>query len=60
MHSFADDPQAFTKEYAESLDARDPLRNLRDEFIIPTRNDLTRKTLTVPEGGMLKLSLNPL
>lgn len=39
---------AFTKQYAESLDAQDPLRHLRREFIIPTIADLKRKTLAKP------------
>ena len=38
----------FTKLYAESLDARDPLRHFRKEFIIPTKADLKRKTLIKP------------
>lgn len=37
------------KEYADSLDARDPLRHFRNEFIIPSKEDLKRKTLAVDE-----------
>ncbi|KAL2355376.1 pyridoxal phosphate-dependent transferase [Cryomyces antarcticus] len=33
------------EEHARSLDAKDPLQHLRDEFVIPTRADLKRKTL---------------
>jgi kynureninase len=40
--------EEFTKEHAESLDARDPLRHFRKEFIIPTIADLKRKTLAKP------------
>ena len=41
-----DNQDAHTKEYAERLDSQDPLRQLRNEFIIPTKADLKRKTLT--------------
>jgi kynureninase len=40
------DKREFTKQHAESLDAQDPLRHFRKEFIIPTKADLKRKTLT--------------
>ncbi len=43
--SYNDQPGAHTKEYAQSLDARDPLKDLRGEFIIPSKADLKRKTL---------------
>jgi len=42
------DKQEFTKQHAESLDAQDPLRRFRQEFIIPTKADLKRKTLAKP------------
>ncbi|KAJ5542317.1 hypothetical protein N7535_004737 [Penicillium sp. DV-2018c] len=42
---FKDDIRAHKREYAEALDANDPLRSFRDEFIIPSKNDLMRKTL---------------
>ncbi|KAL4807128.1 pyridoxal phosphate-dependent transferase [Aspergillus unguis] len=42
---YNDDIRAFTREYAASLDAQDPLRHFRDEFIIPSGKDLKRKTL---------------
>lgn len=48
---YADDIRAFSKEYAESLDAQDPLHRFRDEFIIPSKKDLKRKTL-FPNNGM--------
>ncbi|KAA8650551.1 hypothetical protein EYZ11_002097 [Aspergillus tanneri] len=44
---YQDDIRAFTKEYAEALDARDPLRQFRDEFIIPSKPDLKRLSLAV-------------
>lgn len=47
---YADDIRAYKKEYAEALDAQDPLRSFRDEFIIPSKNDLKRKTLAA-EGA---------
>ena len=34
-----------TSEYAERLDEQDPLKNFRNEFVIPTKADLKRKTL---------------
>lgn len=43
---YQEESDAHTKEYAERLDAQDPLRQLRKEFIIPTKSDLKRKTLT--------------
>ena len=42
------DPRNYSKEYAEALDARDPLRHLRDEFLIPSNADLQRSTLSSP------------
>ncbi|KAL4797139.1 kynureninase 1 [Aspergillus venezuelensis] len=42
---YKDDIRAFTKEYAASLDAQDPLHHFREEFIIPSTKDLKRKTL---------------
>ena len=42
------DTREFTKQHAESLDAQDPLRHFRKEFIIPTKADLKRKTLAKP------------
>ncbi|GME58307.1 Kynureninase protein [Neofusicoccum parvum] len=47
-----DDPKSFTKEYAEALDAQDPLRKLREEFIIPTRAGLKRKRLGTGAGAV--------
>ncbi|KAL8861503.1 MAG: hypothetical protein Q9178_002027 [Gyalolechia marmorata] len=38
--------QTYTKEEALELDGSDRLRHLRSEFIIPTKNDLERKTLS--------------
>ncbi|PYI30163.1 kynureninase [Aspergillus indologenus CBS 114.80] len=40
----------FTREYAQSLDAQDPLRHFRQEFLIPSKSDLKRKTLALPDG----------
>ncbi|KAL2815325.1 kynureninase 1 [Aspergillus granulosus] len=42
---YQDDSRASTREYAASLDAEDPLRHFRKEFIIPSTKDLKRKTL---------------
>lgn len=48
---YKDDIRAYKKEYAEALDAQDPLRSFRDEFIIPSKNDLKRKTLAVDDSA---------
>lgn len=44
---YRDDPKAYQKEYAQSLDSVDPLRHFREEFIIPSKKDLKRKVLAV-------------
>ena len=36
---------AFDRAFAERLDQEDPLKHLRDQFIIPSKADLKRKTL---------------
>lgn len=48
--SYRDDINAFDIEYAQNLDAQDPLRNFRDEFIIPSKKDLKRKNLAFEQG----------
>lgn len=48
---FKDDIRAFTREYAASLDAQDPLHGFRDEFIIPSTKDLKRKSLETSQGN---------
>ncbi|KAL2872482.1 kynureninase [Aspergillus lucknowensis] len=48
---YKDDIRAFTREYAVSLDAQDPLRHLREEFIIPSAKDLKRKYLDPYQGS---------
>ncbi|KAJ9255808.1 hypothetical protein DTO207G8_2825 [Paecilomyces variotii] len=50
---YKDDVRAYSKEYAQSLDKQDPLRDFRDEFIIPSKKDLKRKTLAVTEEESL-------
>lgn len=47
---YKDDGNSYSKEFALSLDAQDPLRQFRSEFIIPSKKDLKRKTLAVNEG----------
>jgi kynureninase len=49
--SYTDDIRAYKKEYAEALDGQDPLRGFRDEFIIPSKKDLKRKTLAVDDSA---------
>lgn len=39
---------ADTKEYAASLDAADPLRGFRGEFIIPSKASIACKQLAKP------------
>lgn len=46
-----------SKEEAQHRDAQDPLRFLREEFIIPSKQDLQRKTLAV-NGGRHTTYLN--
>ncbi|KAJ5172606.1 hypothetical protein N7492_005199 [Penicillium capsulatum] len=46
---YQDDVRAHTKQYAQALDEQDPLRQFRDEFIIPSKNDLKRKTLSAEQ-----------
>jgi kynureninase len=41
-----DTSHVYRREYAVSLDAQDPLRNLRDEFLIPSKAQLKAKTLS--------------
>ncbi len=43
---------AKTADFARSLDAQDPLRHLRSQFIFPTKASLTKKALdgNLPEG----------
>lgn len=55
---YKDDVRAYTKEYAQALDAQNPLRHLRDQFIIPSKKDLTRKTLAVSDERMSKRPSN--
>ncbi|KAL1956451.1 hypothetical protein VTO42DRAFT_7249 [Malbranchea cinnamomea] len=44
------DPTILTREHAQSLDEKDTLHEFRDQFIIPTKKDLTRETIVPPEG----------
>jgi len=45
-------------EYARRLDKQDPLRHLREQFIIPSKADLKRTTLDRP--GKLDVVLSVL
>lgn len=40
--------EAASKKYAESLDAQDPLRGMRDQFIIPSKANLASKKVAKP------------
>ncbi|EEH44060.1 kynureninase [Paracoccidioides brasiliensis Pb18] len=44
-----DDVNALTREFAALLDAQDPLAHFRENFIIPTKRDLTRTTIVARE-----------
>ncbi|KAI9846766.1 MAG: Kynureninase (L-kynurenine hydrolase) [Sclerophora amabilis] len=48
--AFSSDVHTSNKAYAQSLDAEDPLRHLRQEFIIPSKADL--KTKSLPKLGV--------
>ena len=37
--------QNYSRDHALRLDEQDPLKHLRKEFIIPSKDDLTSKTL---------------
>jgi len=39
----------FSEQYATSLDAQDPLRHLRKQFLIPSKADL--RATSLPEAG---------
>ncbi|KAH9894504.1 pyridoxal phosphate-dependent transferase [Xylariomycetidae sp. FL2044] len=45
--------EAKTVEWAETLDSQDPLKHLRDEFILPTKGSLKKRALTgsIPGDG---------
>lgn len=51
---YQNDIRAYTREYAEALDAQDPLRQFRDEFIIPSKQDLKRKTLVEDQSTYIQ------
>lgn len=40
--------EAVTKEYAQSLDAKDHLRNFREKFIIPSKANIKSKKVAKP------------
>ncbi|KAK8085521.1 Kynureninase 2 [Apiospora hydei] len=47
-------------EYAETLSSQDPLRHLKDEFILPTKGSLRKKGLTgsLPDGALGEAHVN--
>lgn len=47
---------ANTVDFARSLDAQDPIRHLRDEFIFPTKTSLKKKALDGTIPGKLLLT----
>ncbi|KAI9853853.1 MAG: Kynureninase (L-kynurenine hydrolase) [Vezdaea acicularis] len=47
---YTEDHRAWSLEYAEKLDAQDPLRKFRDEFTFPTKASL--KSEVLPEEGI--------
>jgi kynureninase len=54
---YQDDIRAYTREYAEALDAQDLLRQFRDEFIIPSKQDLKRKILAEDKSTYIQTNL---
>ncbi|CAL3961885.1 unnamed protein product [Diplocarpon coronariae] len=42
--------EANTLQYAQSLDAKDPLRSFREQFIIPSKSNLQTKKVVKPES----------
>lgn len=46
-----EDVNAEKREFAESLDKKDSLAHFREQFIIPTTQDLTRKTIIPSANG---------
>lgn len=40
--------QSYDRDHALMLDQNDPLKHLRKEFIIPSKDDLNSKTLSSP------------
>ncbi|PGH29230.1 kynureninase [[Emmonsia] crescens] len=53
-----DDVNVDKKEFAESLDAQDTLAHFREQFIVPTKQDLIRKTI-VPSAEEDKTAYSP-
>lgn len=46
--------EAASKDYAAALDAADPLKDCRDEFIIPSKANLASKKLAKPGKASLE------
>ena len=42
--------EAYGKEYAKWEDEHDSLRHFREEFVIPSKEDLKRKRLSITDG----------
>lgn len=49
--------EANTLEFAQSQDAKDPLRSYREKFIIPSKANTKTKKLVKPGKSPLKLPL---
>ncbi|PPJ57424.1 hypothetical protein CBER1_01359 [Cercospora berteroae] len=47
-----DQAEIFTQAYAQAQDEQDPLAKFRDMFVIPSRADLARKTITAQPDEM--------
>lgn len=45
LHNQTHQVESYSRAEAESRDAQDPLRSFREQFIIPSKSDLQRKTL---------------
>lgn len=50
LHHGDSQVESFSRAEAECRDAQDPQSSFREEFIIPTKSDLRRKTLAKNDG----------
>jgi kynureninase len=53
LNKDAQNKHVYSREYAVSLDAQDPLRHMSKEFFIPSKAELKSKSL--PEAGTTSL-----
>ena len=51
-------PKSDTLEYAQSLDAEDELKHLKDQFILPTKHSLRKTSLDGKPIGKITSRVN--